>query len=210
MWVKSVALMVRRTLPVYPNQLTFSDAVGMSQRCQQRKSVRKWKWALRLLDFIHIGRLWKRVEQGISRFEIGTAALCRRQSANRRQQFARSDRLALIAQKAGQIDRRPKLEHARPLIASHHKGAFKSCFGGASHAVLVTQQQPAALPVDLRIIPALPRALNLGKRVIEQRDRRIRRLASRPRLPPALPQRAARLAETRHGIFAAPRASHRD
>ncbi len=30
-------LTVRQSLPVYPNQQTFSESVGMSQRCQKRK-----------------------------------------------------------------------------------------------------------------------------------------------------------------------------
>lgn len=38
--VKSNGLAVGRSLPVYPYQQTFSDADGMSQRCQNRKSHR--------------------------------------------------------------------------------------------------------------------------------------------------------------------------
>jgi hypothetical protein len=36
-WVKSDGLAVGQSLPVYPYQQTFSDADGMSQRCQLRK-----------------------------------------------------------------------------------------------------------------------------------------------------------------------------
>ena len=32
-------LTVRRSLPVYPEKQTFSEPVGMSQRCHHRKSV---------------------------------------------------------------------------------------------------------------------------------------------------------------------------
>jgi hypothetical protein len=36
--VNRVVLTGRRPLPVYPNKQTWSELVGMSQRCQQRKS----------------------------------------------------------------------------------------------------------------------------------------------------------------------------
>src|SRR5712671_4755946 len=36
--VKSDVLTVSRSLPVYPDQRTFSEPVGMSQRCQHRTS----------------------------------------------------------------------------------------------------------------------------------------------------------------------------
>src|SRR5258708_28767314 len=35
MWVKSAVLTAGLSLPVYPEQRTFSESVGMSQRCQQ-------------------------------------------------------------------------------------------------------------------------------------------------------------------------------
>ena len=35
-WVKSAVLTVDRSLPVYPDQRTFQERSGMSQRCQQR------------------------------------------------------------------------------------------------------------------------------------------------------------------------------
>jgi hypothetical protein len=35
-WVKSDVLTVSRLLPVYPDQRTFSEPVGMSQRCHKR------------------------------------------------------------------------------------------------------------------------------------------------------------------------------
>ncbi len=37
-WVKSVVFTVVRSLPVFPHKRTFSGAVGMSHRCQTRKS----------------------------------------------------------------------------------------------------------------------------------------------------------------------------
>jgi hypothetical protein len=40
MWAKRVILIVRRPLPVLPDERTFSESVGMSQRCQFRKSAR--------------------------------------------------------------------------------------------------------------------------------------------------------------------------
>jgi hypothetical protein len=36
-WVISAVLTVGRPLPVYPEEQTFLDSVGMSQKCQQRK-----------------------------------------------------------------------------------------------------------------------------------------------------------------------------
>jgi hypothetical protein len=33
LWVKSAVLAVRQSLPVYPEKQTFSESVGMSQRC---------------------------------------------------------------------------------------------------------------------------------------------------------------------------------
>jgi hypothetical protein len=33
-WVNRNGLTVRRSLPVYPEKQTFSEPVGMSQRCQ--------------------------------------------------------------------------------------------------------------------------------------------------------------------------------
>ena len=38
-WVNRVAFTVRRSLPVYPEKQTFSESVGMSQRCQRRTSA---------------------------------------------------------------------------------------------------------------------------------------------------------------------------
>ena len=35
MWVKSAVLTVDRSLPVYPDQRTFQERSGMSQRCHQ-------------------------------------------------------------------------------------------------------------------------------------------------------------------------------
>jgi hypothetical protein len=40
-WVNSDGLAVGRSLPVYPYQQTFSDAHGMSQRCQKRTHARE-------------------------------------------------------------------------------------------------------------------------------------------------------------------------
>jgi len=37
-WVNRVVLTVRRLLPVFPHQQTFSGFAGMSQKCQERKS----------------------------------------------------------------------------------------------------------------------------------------------------------------------------
>jgi hypothetical protein len=39
LWVKRVISTVRRQLPIYPDKQTFSVSVGMSQRCQERKSA---------------------------------------------------------------------------------------------------------------------------------------------------------------------------
>jgi len=36
-WVNRVTLTLRRSLPLYPDKQTFSESVGMSQRCQRRK-----------------------------------------------------------------------------------------------------------------------------------------------------------------------------
>jgi hypothetical protein len=33
-WVNRVVLTARRSLPVYPDERTYSEPVGMSQRCQ--------------------------------------------------------------------------------------------------------------------------------------------------------------------------------
>jgi hypothetical protein len=35
--VNRVTLTLRRSLPLYPDKQTFSESVGMSQRCQRRK-----------------------------------------------------------------------------------------------------------------------------------------------------------------------------
>src|SRR5216684_2072621 len=39
-WVNRVVLTVRCSLPVYPDERTSSEPVGMSQRCQCTKSLR--------------------------------------------------------------------------------------------------------------------------------------------------------------------------
>jgi hypothetical protein len=39
LWVKSAVLPVGRPLPVHPKKQTFSESVGMSQKCHRRKSV---------------------------------------------------------------------------------------------------------------------------------------------------------------------------
>src|SRR3979409_1737334 len=35
-WVKSAVLAVRRSLPVCPDEQTFSESIGMSQTCHER------------------------------------------------------------------------------------------------------------------------------------------------------------------------------
>jgi hypothetical protein len=35
-WVNRVVLTMRRPLPVFPDQRTFSESVGMSQRCHEQ------------------------------------------------------------------------------------------------------------------------------------------------------------------------------
>jgi hypothetical protein len=37
MWVDSAVLTFGRSLPVYPDERTFSESVGMSQKCHERK-----------------------------------------------------------------------------------------------------------------------------------------------------------------------------
>jgi hypothetical protein len=36
LWVKSPIVTVGQSLPVYPDQRTFSESVGMSQKCQEK------------------------------------------------------------------------------------------------------------------------------------------------------------------------------
>jgi hypothetical protein len=38
MWVDSAVLTFGRSLPVYPDEPTFSESVGMSQKCQKLTS----------------------------------------------------------------------------------------------------------------------------------------------------------------------------
>jgi hypothetical protein len=38
LWVIRVVSTVRRSLPVYPDNRTYSEPIGMSQRCYERKT----------------------------------------------------------------------------------------------------------------------------------------------------------------------------